>query len=112
MKRKLISVVVGTAAAVSTCSVFAGEKIDVSKVITKSDAQAVLGVPVNNAQGGNKKVADGSYDSEWSYYAVKGNKALVLDLFSPGRHAPPHLAETMFSAFPVGGQIDEDRWNR
>ena len=103
MKRKLISVVVGTAAAVSTCSVFAGEKIDVSKVITKSDAQAVLGVPVNNAQGGNKKVADGSYDSEWSYYAVKGNKALVLDLFSPGGNAPPRLAQTMFSALPVGG---------
>jgi len=49
------------------------------------------------------KAADGSYDSEWSYYAVKGDKALVLDLFSPGGNAPPRLAQTMFSALPVGG---------
>jgi len=103
MKRTLIHCAVWTIAFVYFGTVTAAEKIDVSKIITKSDAQAVLGVPVNNAQGGNKKAADGSYDSEWSYYAVKGDKALVLDLFSPGGNAPPRLAQTMFSALPVGG---------
>lgn len=80
-----------------------GDKIDVSRVITKKDAEAILGVPVKDAKGRNKENADGFYDSEWSYYAVKGDKALVFDVLFPGRDAPPHLAATMFSVLPAGG---------
>jgi hypothetical protein len=97
MKRKLINVVVVAAAAVSTCSAFAGDKIDVSAVVTKSDAEAILGVPVKDPKGRNKEGKDGFYDSEWSYYAVTGNKALVFDVLYAGRDAPPHLTQTMFS---------------
>jgi hypothetical protein len=103
MKIPLIHCAVWTIAFVYCGTITAAEKVDVSKVIRKSDAEAVLGVPVNDAEGRNQKATDGFYDSEWSYYAVKGDKALVLDLLSPGRHAPPHLAQTMFSAFPLGG---------
>lgn len=100
MKRKLINVVVGTAVAVSTCSAFAGDKIDVPKVITKSDAEKILGVPVKNAKGRNQNGTDGYYDSEWSYYAIKGDKALIFDVLYAGK---PGLAPTMFSILPADG---------
>ena len=103
MKRKLIIVVFGTAIAVSTCSVFAGQKVDVSTVITKADAEKILGVPVKDAKGRNKEGADGFYDSEWSYHAVNGDRALVLDLLVAGRDAPPNLTKTMFSVLPPNG---------
>jgi len=100
MKRKLINVVVGTAVAVSTCSAFAGEKIDVPKVITKSDAGKILGVPVKNAKGRNQNGTDGYYDSEWSYHATNGDKVLIFDVLYAGK---PGLAPTMFSVLPADG---------
>jgi hypothetical protein len=103
MKRKLINVIVGTAVAVSTCSAFAGGKLDVSTVITKADAEKILGVPVNDPKGKNKEGTDGFYNSAWTYDAVKGDKALMLDLLIAGRDAPPNLTKTMFSVLPPGG---------
>jgi len=78
-------------------SVAAGDKIDISAVVTKSDAEAILGVPVKDPKGRNKEGSDGFYDSEWSYYAMTGDKALVFDVLYAGRDAPPHLTQTMFS---------------
>ena len=103
MKRKLITLVVGTAVAVSTCSAFAGERVDVSTVITKADAEKILGVPVKDPKGRNKEGTDGFYESDWSYSAVKGGKGLVLDLLVAGRDAPPNLTKTMFSVLPPNG---------
>jgi hypothetical protein len=103
MKRKLITLVVGIAVAVSTCSAFAGEKVDVSTVITKADAEKILGMPVKDAKGRNKEGTDGFYESDWSYSAVKGDKGLVLDLLVAGRDAPPNLTKTMFSVLPPNG---------
>ena len=64
MKRKLINVVVATVVAASTCSAFAGEKVDVSTVITKADAEKILGVPVKDAKGRNKEGTDGFCESD------------------------------------------------
>jgi hypothetical protein len=103
MKRKLINLLIAAAVAVSTCSAFAGGKVDVSTVITKAEAEKILGVPVKDPKGRNKEGADGFYDSEWSYRAVSGDKALMLDLLVAGRDAPPNLTKTMFSVLPPGG---------
>jgi hypothetical protein len=100
MKRRLIYVVIGSVVAVSACSVFAGEKIDVPKVITKSDAEKILGVPVRDAKGRNQNGADGYYDSDWSYYATKGDKALIFDVLYAGK---PGLAASLFSVLPADG---------
>jgi hypothetical protein len=100
MKTTLIILAI---ALVDLGSTAAADKIDVSKVVTKADAESILGVPVKDAQGRNKEGADGFYDSEWSYYSVKGDKALVFDVLIPGKDAPPHLAQTMFSVLPPGG---------
>jgi len=47
MKRKLINLFVVTALVVCAGYAIAGDKIDVPKVITKSDAEKILGVPVS-----------------------------------------------------------------
>jgi len=101
MKRKFINVVVGTAVAVCMCSAFAGDKIDVPKVVTKSDAEKILGVPVKDAKGRNQNGKGGYYDSEWTYHAINGDKWLYFDILYAGREAPPHLTQTMFSVLPA-----------
>jgi hypothetical protein len=103
VKRKLINVVVAAVVAVSTHSTFAGEKVDVSTVITKAEAEKILGVPVKDPKGRNKEGTDGFYESDWSYSSVKGDKGLVLDLLVAGRGAPPNLTKTMFSVLPPNG---------
>jgi hypothetical protein len=75
-------------------------KIDVSKVVTKSDAEKILGGPVKDAKGRNQNGTDGYYDSEWSYYAKKGDRALIFDVLYAGK---PGLAATMFSVLPADG---------
>src|SRR5207302_6932934 len=81
-------------------SAMAGDKIDVPKVVTKSDAEKILGVPVKDAKGRNQNGTGGYYDSEWSYYAIKGDKALIFDVLYAGK---PGLAATMFSILPADG---------
>ncbi len=100
MKTILINLALSTIAMVDLASANAGDKIDVSKVITKSDAERILGVPVKDAKGRNQNGTDGFYDSEWSYYAVKGDKALVFDVLYAGK---PGLAATMFFILPADG---------
>jgi hypothetical protein len=84
-------------------SATAGDKIDIPKVITKADAEKILGAPVKDARGRNQNGTDGYYDSEWSYHAIKGDKALMFDVLYAGRQAPPHLTQTMFSVLPADG---------
>jgi hypothetical protein len=99
MKRLLIAALFTAVVSLGASSALADEKVDVSAVISKADAEAILGVPVKDAQGQNKESKDGFYDSEWSYYATTGNKALVFDFLV----GPPGLAATMLSALPADG---------
>ena len=50
MKRKLINLLIVTALVVCAGCAIAGEKIDVPKAITKSDAEKILGGPVKDAK--------------------------------------------------------------
>ena len=84
-------------------SAMAGDKIDVPKVITKSDAEKILGVPVKDTKGGNQNGKGGYYELEWSYHAIEGEKGLYFDVLYAGREAPPHLTQTMFSMLPADG---------
>ena len=87
----------------SVPSTMAGDKIDVPKVITKSDAEKILGVPVEDAKGRNQNGTDSYHDSEWTYHAINGDKWLYFDVLYAGREAPPHLTQTMFSILPADG---------
>jgi hypothetical protein len=84
-------------------SAMAGDKIDIPKVVIKSDAEKILGVPVKDAKGRNQNGTGGYYDSEWTYHAIKDDKWLYFDVLYAGREAPPHLTQTMFSVLPADG---------
>jgi hypothetical protein len=88
MKRLLIAALFTAVVGFCASSALGDEKVDVSAVITKADAEKILGVPVKDARGQNKESKDSFYDSEWSYYAAKGDKALVFDFLV----GPPGLA--------------------
>ena len=103
MKRTLVGFAISIIICVAARWATAGDKIDVPKVITKSDAEKILGVPVKDAKGRNQNGTDGYYDSEWSYHAINGDKALMFDVLYAGRKAPPHLTQTMFSVLPADG---------
>jgi hypothetical protein len=103
MKRTLVGFAISIIICVAARWATAGDKIDVPKVITKSDAEKILGGPVKDARGRNQNGTDGYYDSEWSYHAINGEKALMFDVLYAGRKAPPHLTQTMFSVLPADG---------
>ena len=100
MRRTLVSFVISIVICAGVHSAAGGSKIDVSKVGTKSDAEKILGAPVKDAKGRNQNGTDGYYDSEWSYYAIKGDRALIFDVLYAGK---PGLAATMFSILPADG---------
>ena len=97
--------IVGFAILIIICagvrSVMAGDKIDVPKVITKSDVEKIVGGPVREPKGHNKNGTGGYYESEWSYRAVAGDKGIYFDVLYAGQDAPPHLTQTMFSMLPA-----------
>src|SRR5215470_20347622 len=103
MRRTIVGFTILVLICAGMRSAMAGDKIDVPKVITKSDAEKILGVPVKDAKGRNQNGTGGYYDSEWSYHATEGDKALMFDVLYAGREAPPHLTQTMFSVLPADG---------
>ena len=103
MRRTMVGFVILITICAGVRSAMAGDKIDVPKVITKSDAEKILGVPVKDAKGRNQNGKGGYYDSEWSYHAIKGDKLLMFDVLYAGQEAPPHLTQTMFSVLPADG---------
>jgi hypothetical protein len=103
MRRTMVGLAVLIIICAGVRSAMAGDKIDVPKVITKSDAEKILDVPVRDAKGRNQNGTGGYYDSEWSYHAVEGDKGLIFDVLYAGREAPPHLTQTMFSVLPADG---------
>lgn len=100
MRKRLVCFVIFIIICTGIRLATASDKIDVPKVITKSDAERILGVPVKDAKGRNQNGTQGYYDSEWSYYAMKGDKALMFDVLYAGK---PGLAATMFSILPADG---------
>ena len=97
--------IVGFAILIIICagvrSVMAGDKIDIPKVITKSDVEKIVGAPVKDPKGHNKNGTAGYYESEWSYRSSEGDKGIYFDVLYPGQDAPPHLTQTMFSMLPA-----------
>ena len=103
MRRTLVGFAILIIICACVRSAMAGDKIDVPKVITKSDAEKILDVPVKDAKGRNQNGAGGYYESEWSYHAIEGDKGIYFDVLCAGREAPPHLTQTVFSVLPADG---------
>lgn len=86
--------------------------IDLASVITKADAQTVLGEPVRDPQAKSEEGADGYY-SRCNYYSENPGRSLVVRVrqISPGQLEPKKQLEEMtagnnkFKAIPgVGDQ--------
>jgi len=103
MRRTLVGFAILVVICAGVRPAMVGDKIDVPKVITKSDAEKILGVPVKDAKGRNQNGTGGYYESEWSYRAIEGDKGVYFDVLYAGRDAPPHLTQTMFSMLPADG---------
>jgi len=103
MRRTMVGFAILIIICAGVRSAMAGDKIDVPKVVTKSDAEKILGVPVKDAKGRNQNGKGGYYDSEWSYHAIEGGKGLYFDVLYAGQDAPAHLTQTMFSVLPADG---------
>jgi hypothetical protein len=103
MRRTMAGFVILVIICAGARAAMAGDKVDVPKVITKSDAEKILGVPVKDAKGRNQNGSGGYYESEWSYHAIEGDKGLYFDVLYAGPDAPPHLTQTMFSVLPADG---------
>src|SRR5215475_14813927 len=101
MRRTMIGFAILIIMCAGVRSAMAGDKIEVPKVITKSDVEKILGVPVKDAKGHNKNGTGGYYESEWSYRTVEGDKGIYFDVLYAGQDAPPHLTQTMFSMLPA-----------
>jgi len=103
MRRTMVGVAILIIICAGMRSAMAGDKIDVPKVITKSDAEKILGMPVKDAKGRNRNGKGGYYESEWSYHAIEGDKGVYFDVLYAGRDAPRHLSQTMFLMLPADG---------
>jgi hypothetical protein len=69
-----------------TNAVWAADRPDVAKIITKSDAADVLGEPVRDPSPRSGEGAEGYY-SKCSYYSIQRGKSLVIRLQLPGPNA-------------------------
>jgi hypothetical protein len=80
------------AAGLSTPTFAADPRIDVSQIIGKTEAAAVLGEPVKDPNPRNGDGADGYY-SKCNYYSVRRGKSLVIRFQLPGPNAIPPQKE-------------------
>ena len=84
LKELIGAVLVLTAAAGPV--VAADPRPDVSQIITKEEASAILGEPVKEPNPRNGDGTDGYY-SKCNYYSVKRGKSLIVRLQLPGANA-------------------------
>jgi len=83
--RQLIGAVLLAAAAANPL-VAADSRPDVSQIITKEEASAILGEPLKEPNPRNGDGTDGYY-SKCNYYSIKRGKALIIRLQLPGAKA-------------------------
>jgi len=70
----------------------ADSRPDVSQIVSKNDATAILGAPVKEPAARSGDGADGYY-SKCNYYTLRRGKSLVLRLQLPGPNAVPPQTE-------------------
>ena len=63
------------------------KKIDISTIVTKTDAEKILGEPVSDARIRNMDGQDGYY-SKCNYSSVNPGKSLILRLYRAAAGAP------------------------
>jgi hypothetical protein len=87
MKLSVKRTAIGQALAMSVCltnsTLAADARIDVSQIITKTDAESILGEKVKDPTPLNAEGKDGYY-SKCNYYGVSRQKSLIIRVYQPG----------------------------
>src|SRR4051812_19025134 len=98
MRRRsiLVCAIAATACGLNPVSFGAENHIDLPAIVTKADAQTVLGEPVKDPQARNDEGADGFY-SRCNYYSENPGKSLLLRVrqAGPGQLEPKKQLEEM-----------------
>jgi len=90
--------------AVAAGMIAADARPDVSQIVTKVDADAILGEPVREPSPRSGEGTDGYY-SKCNYYGGKGGKSLIIRLQLPGPNAiPPTKQLELLTAANGGSQ--------
>src|SRR5258707_12137413 len=86
MKLSVKRTVIGQALAMSVCltnsTLATDARIDVSRIVTKTDAESILGEKVKDPTPLNADGKDGYY-SKCNYYGVSRQKSLVIRVYQP-----------------------------
>ena len=92
----LVCAVAALACGLVRVSFGAENQIDLAAIVTKADAQTVLGEPVKDPQARNEEGADGFY-SRCNYYSENPGKSLLLRVrqAGPGQLEPKKQLEEM-----------------
>ena len=96
MRRTIAAALVLAAGALPLCGWAAENRIDLAAIVTKADAQNVLGEAVKDPQARNDDGADGSY-SRCNYYSENPGRSLTLRVrqAAPGQLDPKKQLEEM-----------------
>lgn len=83
IKRIATGMVLAMSVAITDSILAADARIDVSQIVTKTDAETILGEKVKDPTPRNAEGEDGYY-SKCNYYGVSRQKSLVIRVYQPG----------------------------
>jgi hypothetical protein len=83
IKRIAIGLALAMSVGITNSTLAADARIDVSQIITKADAESILGENVKDPTPRNAEGEDGYY-SKCNYYGVSRRKSLVIRVYQPG----------------------------
>lgn len=108
MKLSVKRTAIGQALAMSVCltnsTLAADARIDVSRIITKTDAESILGEKVKDPTPLNAEGKDGYY-SKCNYYSLSRQKSLVIRVYQPGAGAMDPQKELELVAASTTGPL-------
>src|SRR5260370_9169474 len=104
VKRTVIGLALAISVGITNSTLAADARIDVSQIITKTDAESILGEKVKDPTPRNAEGEDGYY-SKCNYYGVSRQKSLVIRVYQPGAGAMDPQKELELVAASTSGPL-------
>jgi hypothetical protein len=101
IKRITISLALAMPVCLTNSALAAETTVDVSQIISKTEAESILGEKVNDPTPRNAQGKDGYY-SKCNYYTVSHRKSLVIRVYQPSGGAPSPKEEIESVAASTG----------
>jgi hypothetical protein len=104
IKRIAIGLALAMSVGITDSTLAADGRIDVSQIVTKTDAESILGEKVKDPTPRNAEGEDGYY-SKCNYYGVSRLKSLVIRVYQPGGGAMDPQKELELVAASATGPL-------